>query len=1018
MEFLARLAVKRPVAVTVLATAFTLLGWAAWSDLPVDLLPDVQSPTIVVSLRSGDRPPTEMERIYGEPIEQSLFAVQGIREISQVARTGRIIATVVFEWDADMDVALVDVQKAVSPLSADVDVDELLVRRFDPRQAPVLTVGVMAPTGSPDLAELRRIARRQIAPALERLEGVAETRVLGGRELEVRVDVDPYRLEAQGLTLGELESRVRASNLDVNAGTLEEGGRVLLVRGLARYRSPDDVADAIVMYRQDAGGRRVAVRVRDVAEVSFATSEITHLVRVGGVEGVGLSIYKEAGANTVAVSRTLKEALSELERDLPQLEVSIVADEAGLVEDAISDVEIQALIGVLLTIAVLTLFLRAAGPTVIVSIAVPVSLLTTLFLMLLRGETLNIMTLGGLALGAGMLVDNAIVVVESIFRRLDAGEGRDDAAVSGTAAVAGAIAASTLTTCAVFLPVVFVRGLAARLVEGLAFAVVVSLAVSLVVAVLVIPALARWLLPKPGKRGRDPGEGRLAGIVGALLPRSAIVVLVSLGLVAGAAFALRNLGSELLPPADPRQFSVRLVGPPGQSVEATERVVEIVEDILREAAGDDLVALQSEVGRLPEDDRLIREEQTEENTARILVRISGEGRSADAIVRAASPAVDRLAQLEASWEIGASALASALGTTGPPITIELSGAALPALRQAAEDLRVAMASRDALWNVRSSFEGGPPELRVYLQRTLADGLGIDLDAVTSLLEASLDGRVITTMSTGDEEYDVALRLPEVRREELASLRLTTAQGLKVALGDVARFEPETGAREIFRRDQRRVALVTARIAPGAEYPDARAAAEEALGETALAPGLRARLAGEEEERARTFRQLGLALSFALVLVFMVLAGTFESLLHPLTVLAAAPLAIVGVAAALVPVGKPIGVMALLGLIMLAGIAVNDAILLIETARRLMSEGLPRRQALARAAGIRLRPILMTTTTTVLALAPLAFGAGEAASLRTPLALTVIGGIVASTIGSLFVVPCLYDLLDRLRPGRG
>ena len=386
-------------------------------------------------------------------------------------------------------------------------------------------------------------------------------------------------------------------------------------------------------------------------------------------------------------------------------------------------------------------------------------------------------------------------------------------------------------------------------------------------------------------------------------------------------------------------------------------------------------------------------------------------------MRSASSAVERLSNVEASWEIGASALASALGTTGPPVTVELSGAALPALRKASESLRAEMAGKEALWNVRSSFEGGPPELRVYLQRTVADGLGIDLDAVTSLLEASLDGRVITTMSTGDEEYDVALRLPEVRRDELSAIRLTTSQGLKVALGDVARFEPETGAREIFRRDQRRVALVTARIAPGAEYPDARAAAEQALADTALAPGLRARLAGEEEERERTFNQLGLALAFALVLVFMVLAGTFESLLHPLTVLLAAPLAVVGVAATLVPIGKPVGVMALLGLIMLAGIAVNDAILLIETARRLMSEGLARRDALARAAGIRLRPILMTTTTTVLALTPLAFGAGEAASLRTPLALTVIGGIVASTIGSLFVVPCFYDLLDRIRPGR-
>jgi len=1016
MEALARLAVRRPVAVSVVAAALVILGYTAWNDLPLDLLPDIQSPTVVVSIRSGDRPPSEMERLYGEQVEQRMFAVRGIKRIDQVARTGRIIGTVIFDWDADMDYALVEVEKAVGPIRSDPDVDEVLVRRFDPRQAPVITLGLIADEQGPDLSELRRAARRQVAIALERLEGVAEARVTGGREKEIRVLVDRYKMEAQGVTLGELESRLSAANVDINAGTLEEGNRVFLVRGLARYRRPVDIERVVVKYVTGADQRPIPVNVSDVARVEFADTEITHLVLVDGREGVGVSIYKEAGANTVEVSKTVREALDDVGRDLPGVGVVVVSDEAALVQDAIGDVENAALIGVALAVLVLALFLRSVGPTVIVATAVPVSLLGTLFFMHFAGQSLNVMSLGGLALGAGMLVDNAIVVVEAIFRRLSNKEPLQDAAARGTADVAGAIVASTLTTCAVFLPIVFVRGLAARLISGLSFAVVVSLLVSLLVAVLVIPALAGWLLPRSKARAVDPGTGRTERIVYGLLGQPLLVAVVGLALAAGGIWGLTGLGSELLPPSDPRQFSVRVTGPPGQRVEATARVVESVERIIRDAAGEHLTAMLSEVGRLPEDDRLIREEQTEENTARISVRLRAGGPSGSQIVSAAAPAVASLGRVEASWEVGSSALARALGTTGPPILVEISGQSLEELRTGAERVRDSMAAQAALWNVRSSFEGGPPELHIKLDRTLADGLGVGLDLVATALQASLDGKEATVVTIGDEERDVVMRTPRTRRDELLHVPLTTAAGVRVVVGDVATLEPRVGAREIFRRDQRRVARVTARVAEGSDYPAAQAAAQRGLEESDLPPGLIARVAGEEEERTQTFGELKFAALLAMLLVFMVLAGTFESLVHPLTIVIAVPLALVGVAAILIPLGRPIGVMEMLGMIVLSGVAVNDAILYVDRARQLLKQGLERRKALALAAGLRLRPILMTTATTVLALLPLALGSGEGARLRSPLALTIIGGIIASTIGSLFVIPCVYSLLERLRPG--
>jgi HAE1 family hydrophobic/amphiphilic exporter-1 len=1015
MEALARVATRRPVAVTVLAAVVVVLGFVSWRGLPLDLLPDVESPTVLISVSSGERPAVEMERLYGERIEQMLFTVRGLRAISQIARSGELISRVTFDWDTDIDIALVEVNKAVAPITADTDVDEVRVRRFDPRQLPVLVLGLVTADAQTDLADLRRLAERQIGPALEQLEGVAEVRVTGGREKQIQVRLDQARLDAYGLTLTEIRNRINAANVDVNAGTVVEDDRVLLVRGLSRFTGPEDVAAAVVRY-QDAGGEGVVpIYVADLGEVVLADADITHVVRVDGVEGVGISVYKEAGANTVAVSRVVRDAFAALTADLPGLDVTMVTDEAALVEDAIGELQSSALFGIALAIGVLFVFLRSPGPIVVVATAIPVSLLATVFAMSFAGYSLNLLTLGGLALGAGTLVDNAIVVMESIFRKRADGEPPHVAAATGTGAVASAIVASTLTHCIVFLPVVLIEGMAARLVSGIAFTVVLSTLVSLVVAVLLIPALSVWLMPRDATRDVDPGSRRLEAWVYGILGRPWTWLGGTALLVVVAVLALARLGSELLPPADPRQFSLRVVTPPGQKVESTAETVAVIEKILAEASGGDLEAMLSEVGRLPNDDRLIRELQTEENTAELKLRLAAGGQSGNTVVQRSLPAVAKLYGADVSWEVGSTALARALGTAGPPIVVEIAGNSIEELRQGAELVRARLAERPELWNVQSSFENAPPELRVSLKRAVADGLGVDLDTLGAVLETSLDGLRATTVTMGDEERDVVLKLPPVDPKALLRLPVRTSGGQRVAVGDVAEIEEVLGAREIFRRDQRRIAQVTARIATDATAPAAREAALAAVTAADLPPGLSAELAGEERERVETTTELRWAAVLALVLVFMVLAGTFESLLHPVTVLSAIPLSLIGVAIALVPVGEPIGVMAMIGLVMLAGVSVNDAILLVAAAQRFIAQGVERRRALAQAASLRLRPIVMTTATTVLALVPLAIGSGEAAQLRSPMALTVIGGLIVATIGSLSVTPCLYLVLDRVRP---
>lgn len=1019
-ETLAGLATRRPVAICVCAFAVALVGSLAFDRLPIDLLPDLDAPTISVALTSGDRPPEEMERLYGQRLEQRIVGVRGVRDVELHARSGRIVATVYFGWDTNLDTGLIDVQKAVESLDADPQVD-VQVRRFDPSQEPIQILGLVAPGGTPDLVELRQIARRQLGTSLESLTGVAEVQVTGGRRREISVIFDEYRASAFDVSLNQVFSRIRSENQDIDAGTLEDGDSVFSLRARLRFENEEDIGNVIVRYVQGESDSRVAVRVNDVADVVPGEVEIDHVVLVNGQEGVGLSIYKEAGTNTVTVSNTIKQALAGLSEDLPGVEVHEITDNATLVVDALDDLRIAALLGVALAIIVLAFFLRSVGATFIISLAVPVSVLAAIFCMHFGNYSFNIVTLGGLALGAGMLVDNAIVVVESMYRRARMGDSPEEAAKKGTGLVAGAITASTLTTCVVFLPIFFVQGLAARLIDGIAFTVVVSLAASLAVAVFLIPALGRWFI-EPAKRDGagnvvaekiHPMRRGLEALVGRLLRVPLLVVLVSAIGVGVAIYGLLGLGTELLPPSDPKQFSIRLIGPSGQRVESTARAVEGIESSIRNGAPQFVEATLAEIGKLPDDDRVIRSEMTGENTARLTVRLTEDAPSGNAFADELRDDLDQIPNTETVWELNRSALGDAFDTGAAPVVVEVSGITISDLRTATEQIRTEMAALPELWNVRSSFEGGPPELRVELDHAAADALGIGIDTVAGVLESNLDGREVTYLTIGDEEYPIMLRMKSLLREDLENLPFLSGQGRKVAVGEVASFEEATGAREIFRRNQRRVAQVTALVNDGYTQPQAIAAVSEILQDRLLPSGTTVRMHGQEAERERTFGELRLAGILAIILVLMVLAGSFESLLQPITILYAIPIALMGVAGVLVPFGEPIGVMVMLGLIVLGGVAVNDAVLLIATARQLMADGKERTTALAEAAGIRLRPITMTTLTTALALFPLLFGGGEGAVLRQPMAMTIIGGLVASTVGSLLILPCLYLIFDNI-----
>ena len=665
-ETFAGVAVRRPIAVCVTAAAVALVGGLSLNELPIDLLPDIKNPSVVIAVNAGDRPPEEMQRLYGERLENQVLSVQGVRNVEQVARTGRLVATVHLDWDSDLDNAVIDIGSALSGLSSDPQVD-VTIRRFDPSQEPILTLGMLAKEeGNPDLIGLRQIARRQVATALETLKGVAEVRVVGGRKREISVHFDEFRAAEFGITLGDLDSRINAENQEIRAGVIEDQGQVFTVRGRTRFEDVADIKDVVVRFMQPqiAGGARVAVRVRDIADVVESVQEHDHVVLVNGREGVGLSVYKEAGANTVTVSNTIKEALAGAVADLPGVEVHEIADNATLVVEALDDLRLAAGLGITLAVLVLAVFLRSIGATFIVSAAVPVSILAAIFCMSFSDHSLNIITLGGLALGAGMLVDNAIVVVESMYRRIRLGDtpgrsgekryrtGRrcnhseyfDDLCSFYSGIFRSRIGSAThrwyclyrrnftwsiITSCDFFDPSSW--SLVSDSCEG---------------------RCSRDVVPEKVPLMRRAVEK----IVRGFLRVPFLIVLLSAIIVGGAVWQLLKLGTELLPPSDPKQFSIRYIGQSGQRVEATTSVISGLESSIRETVPDFVAATLAEVGRLPDDERIIRREAAEENTARLTIRITDDSPPAIAYANALKDDLEQIPNAEVEWELNRSAL--------------------------------------------------------------------------------------------------------------------------------------------------------------------------------------------------------------------------------------------------------------------------------------------------------------------------------------------------------------------------
>ncbi len=1031
--------------------AVLLFGFVSLSRLKLNLLPDLSYPTLTIRTELPGAAPLEVENLITRPVEEAVGIIRNVRQVRSVSRSGQSDVILEFAWGTSMDLTGIEVREKLDLLQLPLEAKRPLLLRFDPSSEPVMRLALLDTAGgtTPEerLKALRRFGEDRLRPDLESVEGAAAVKVSGGFEDEVEVRVDQQRLAQLGLGIDAVTRRLKQENVNLSGGRLEQGTQRFLVRTLNEFQSVEEMANAILATR---GGH--PVYLRDVATVTHGHKDREAITRVDGRESIDLAVYKEGDANTVRLAVALKNKVEALGASLPpQTKLRIVYDQSHFIAAAISEVKNAALIGGVLAILVLYCFLRDARMTLISGVAIPVSVVGTFMLMYWAGVTLNIMSLGGIALAVGMLVDNAVVVLESIVRRREHGAGLAAAAREGTGEVSMAVTAATLTSIAVFFPMVFITGVAGQLFRDQALTVTFSLALSLLVALTLVPMLAAGKpasadasasdAAPPGRLTRGlawivGGSARGARLIGRFfrLVLSPLVgatqavylaadrvyppvirwALAHRGRVLGAAGALflgtvalvPLLGTELLPQMSQGEFNVDLRLAPGTPLDETDRAVRGASEGATRLGNTQLAYSVAGTGNRLD----ANPTDAGENTGRLSVTLAAGAKRADE-----EQAMLKLrATLEALPGVQYQFSRPSLFTLATPLEVVVAGYDLAQMRTAADAIKKRMSADARFADIRSTVEAGTPEIQIVFDQERVTQLGLTARDVADRIVSSIRGDLATRWQWRDKKIDVRVRSVDTRSasiEEVKNLIINPGSAEPVPLSAVASVTLAVGPAEIRRAAQERVAIVSASLGQG-DLGSATQVLGEIVAATPLPPGLSAHVSGQSEDMRDSFRSLQFVLLLAIFLVYLVMASQFESLLHPLVILFTIPLAVIGAIWALLITHTTLNAVAYIGLIMLAGIVVNQSIVLIDAVNQARARGLDKVSAIVEAGRARLRPILITKLTTILGLMPMALGIGEGAEVRAPMAITVIGGVLLTTFLTLLVIPVVYATLDR------
>jgi HAE1 family hydrophobic/amphiphilic exporter-1 len=1046
---------KRRVTVSMLAVAMLIFGVVSFTRLPINLLPDISYPSLTVETRFPGAAPGEVETLVTRPVEEVVGIVSGVKRLTSTSRPGLSQVTLEFDWGRNMDFAALDVRQKLDLITLPREIEKPVLLRFDPANDPVVRLYVTSPTT--DLYKLRYYAEEVLKKDLESTEGVAAIKINGGYEEEIAVRIDEGKLSLLGVSIEEVNQKLRRENVNQAGGSLYEKEARYLVRARNEFVDLKDILDTVLVSRADR-----IVRMSDVATVERGHKQREVITRFGGKEAVELAVYKEGDANIVSVSRSLQNRLERVKKDVPPgIEVITGADQSRFIRASVDEVLSNAILGGLIAIVVLLFFLKDLRSTIIISVSIPISIVATFFLMYRTGTTLNIMSLGGLALGVGMLVDNAIVVLEAIFQKREQGMGAVESSIKGAGEVGMAVIASTLTTVAVFLPVVFLEGIAAQLFKDQALTVSFSLMASLAVSLTLIPmmaaiggmkkvegeeatpavpagkgrriaravfvtapsALLRWIriataflmrwitfVVRPLGRLFDALFDRFMHSYPKLLRRCLAAPWTTVGIVTAVFIAslllVPGLGVDLIPTFTQGEFQFIIELPEGTPLEVTDRYVASVQSAITDNA--DVASSSAIVGGAG---LSLSNTGTEgENTARLQVQMKS---SANALQEEAVIAAIR-AKLEEGSDARYKFERPTYFTFRTPIEVEVYGDNLDEVQVATNAIREKLADVPGLVDLKTSSELGNPEVQVTFDREQLAQLGLDLGQVATTVRNKVQGEVATRFTEGDREIDILVRSVEAGEASVGDINTMIVgqrDGRPIFLESVAEVKLTRGPSEIRRIGQKRAAVISGSLS-GRDMAAVAADVRAILQSSPMPRGVTAALSGQEEEMQRSMRSMLLAMGLAIFLVYLVMASQFESLLHPFVIMFTLPLAATGVVLALAITGKSVSIVAMIGIVMLAGIVVNNAIVLIDAVNQLRRKGVSKIEALVEAAITRMRPILMTSATTVLGLLPMALGLGEGAELRAPLAITVIGGLTLATALTLLVIPVVYSLLDR------
>jgi len=1017
---LSEFAIKYPVTITMIVLGVILLGYLSYDKLGVDLFPDLNNPSLYIEMQAGEKPPEELEEQFVDNLESLAIRQSDVVEVSSVTKVGIARITVEYAWNKDMDDAYLDLQKAISSYAQNKDdIDEINILQNDPNASSVMTLCLSSKDNS-DMNDLRKVAENYIRNELIRLNGIAEVDISGDQEREVLIETNQYLLDSYGLTLSDISTKINNFNTSISGGSIEEMGMKYVVKGVSLLTNIEDFENILVGYKLSNTTDTIVktpIRIKDLAKVSLHNKDPENIVRLNGNRCLGLSVYKETKYNTVKAVDEVDKALNDIRKAIPGYNLTMVNNQGNFIKNSIKEVENSTLLGILLAIVVLFFFLKRFGSTIIISLSIPISIIATFNLMYFCGLSLNIMTLGGLALGAGMLVDNAIVVMENIFRNHENGLSVRDSAIIGTSQVGGAITSSTLTTIVVFLPIVYLHGVSGELFKDQAWTVAFSLLSSLLVAIFFIPMIFHTIYKNNTNiESRSVQVKGYGNFLKKVLKKKWLVIILTFILMVVSALMIPFIGTEFMPKTETGEFKVTVSMPEGTRLERTSLAVANLEDMISQVIGNDMETVYTQIG--PGDDDESSNVLSGDNTANIEIHLKAESKlSSSGAIQKINESIGEIPGIEIGYKQGETALSSILGTEEAPIVVEISGEDLDKLELLSEDVKNKIKNLSGIYNVESAMEGGSPEVEVKVDRMRAGMYDISVSTIVSQIESQLEGKIVGQSQREGEMEDITLKLPDKTLSDLNDLRIVSG-GHKFKLNELANIKIGTAPKQIYRRGQTRIGQVTAQLNKDMPLDQAVKEIKTAIASINVPSDYKINISGEEEKREESMSSLGFALLLSIVLVYMVMASQFESLLHPFTILLTIPLAVAGSILTFFFLDRSFNIMAFIGVIMLVGIAVNDSIILIDRILQLRKDGLSRMEAIVQAGQQRIRPILMTSITTILALLPLTIGFGESASLRSPMALAVIGGMITSTLLTLIVIPCVYELFEEAKDGIG